>query len=245
MLDTKKVLSIRTPSGLSGDMLLSGFALISRLTQKILDELINAIGFPDLKECFSLKQISINNISGWQADISLPRQHAHRRFSEIKKIIAVSRLSVSAKKYAVSAFTLLAEAESRVHAIPVQEVTFHEVGALDSLLDICLASALFDLISPEIFICSPIPVCDGTVRCEHGLLSTPVPAVLELLKGVPVYGVDAKGETITPTAIALLKALGAEFGDWPEMRVDQVGRIYGTKVIPNLPNGAIFALGFQ
>jgi len=245
MTEDKKILTVRTPSGLSGDMLLTGLVKLSGINHQTLNRLICDIGLYDLKECLTLKQTSVDNITGWQANILLPKQPEHRSFSDIKKIIDMSRLTVLGKKYAESAFTLLAEAEGKVHPVSVEEVTFHEVGALDSLLDICLTSALFDLIAPETFICSPIPVCDGTVRCAHGLLATPVPAVLELLKGVPVYGVDSVGETITPTAIALLKVFGAKFGTWPEMTVSQVERVYGRRRIPNLPNGASFTLGFR
>ena len=140
-------------------------------------------------------------------------------------------------------FGLLADVEGRIHGIPVLEVAFHEIGALDSILDICLAAVLFDRLQPAQLICSPLPVSDGSIRCAHGLLMSPAPAVQDLLAGVPVYGVSPEGETVTPTALALLKALGATFGNWPNIVPEKLVRIYGGKVFKSLPNGALFALG--
>jgi uncharacterized protein (DUF111 family) len=136
----------------------------------------------------------------------------------------------------------LAQAEATVHGCSVDEVHFHEVGALDSILDTCVAAALFTKIDPAEFHCSPLPMCDGIIRCEHGLLASPPPAVQEMLNGVPVYGADASGETVTPTALAFLKAAGARFGRWPQCEVVTSARAYGGKVFENLPNGANFFL---
>jgi pyridinium-3,5-bisthiocarboxylic acid mononucleotide nickel chelatase len=93
------------------------------------------------------------------------------------------------------------------------------------------------------FVCGPLPLCDGTVRCDHGLLPAPAPAVLDLLQGVPVRGIQSEGETVTPTAIALLKGLGAQFGAWPEMTIARTALVYGGRVLPGVPNGALFATG--
>ena len=175
--------------------------------------------------------------------VAIPREHAHRSLADIRKLIEASGYTARARQLAQSAFERLAKAEGEIHGKPPEEVTFHEVGALDSILDICLVSAIFDLLSPDRFVCSPLPVCDGVIRCEHGMLAAPAPAVLQLLEGVPVYGIDSSGETITPTAIALLKALGARFERWPALTVQNVVRVFGGKVIPNVPNGAIFVLG--
>ncbi len=152
-------------------------------------------------------------------------------------------MSPHAQMFARSVFDLLAEVEGRIHGIPVLDVAFHEIGALDSILDICLAAVLFDWLQPARLICSPLPVADGAIRCAHGLLMSPAPAVQDLLVGVPIYGVPAEGETVTPTALALLKAFGATFGHWPSIVPDNLVRIYGGKVFKSLPNGALFAIG--
>jgi uncharacterized protein (DUF111 family) len=118
-----------------------------------------------------------------------------------------------------------------------------DIGAADSILDICLVCALFVKLSPARFVCSPLPVADGGVFCAHGLLPAPAPAVLEMLDGVPVCGFPACGETVTPTALALLKTLKAEFGPWPGMVIRRRALVYGGKVFEQAVNGAIWAFG--
>jgi uncharacterized protein (DUF111 family) len=158
-------------------------------------------------------------------------------------MIARSGLSGAAKHSAERTFSLLAETEGTVHGIPSDQVHFHEVGALDSILDICVCAELFARLAPARLVCGPLPLCDGTVNCEHGLLPAPAPAVFELLKNVPVRGIASEGETVTPTAIALLKGLGSEFGAWPEMTLVQTALVYGGRILPRVANGALFAIG--
>ena len=238
-----KILVLRTPSGVSGDMLLTGMARIAGLKDIEFAEMVDSLAVAEFRGCLSLEQESVDNISGWKASINLPREHAHRGFKDIRKLIRVSELTPRAKHLAESAFAELAQAEGAIHGKVANEVTFHEVGALDSILDICLVSAIFDRISCDSFVCSPLPVCDGVIRCEHGLLAAPAPAVLQMLDGIPVYGIDSTGETVTPTAIALLKALGARFDRWPALTIEKVLRVFGGRKVPNVPNGAIFVLG--
>ena len=233
-------LVLRTPSGISGDMLLTGLARLAEVSNAELAGLIDALGVPALADTTRIEAHKVNGVSGWRAQIDLPHEHHHRTLKTILALIAASALSQPAKDLASRTFTVLAEAEAKVHDMPVEEVHFHEVGALDSILDICLAAALFTRLDPGRFYCSPLPICDGVIRCEHGLLASPPPAVQEMLVGVPVYGVDAQGETVTPTALAFLRAAGAIFGRWPQCEVRSSVRAYGGKVFANLPNGAIF-----
>jgi len=184
----------------------------------------------------------VNAISGWQAKINLPREHHHRSLASIREILDASTLDETARQLALDTFVILARAEASVHDIPVEKVTFHEVGALDSILDICVSAALFSKIAPKNFYCSPLPICDGVIKCEHGDLATPAPAVQEMLTDVPVYGLASSGETITPTAIAFLRASGARFGNWPAVSVKRIVRVYGGRILPGVPNGAIFSL---
>ncbi len=152
-------------------------------------------------------------------------------------------MTPAAAGLAGEAFALLAAAEGRVHGLAPEKVCFHEVGALDSILDICLSCVLFDRLSPSRFVCSPLPLADGGVCCAHGWLPVPAPAVFDLLEGMPVCGFPGRGETVTPTAIALLRALGASFGPWPEMLVERRALVYGSRVFENAPNGTLFAFG--
>lgn len=244
-------LTVRAVSGLSGDMMLAGLArmlgaheqLSDEALQGELDTLTDALGLPALHGCLRLERRSVREVAGWGCRVELPVEHAHRNLGAIREIVGQSALRPAAARLALDAFSLLAGAEARVHGKAVEEVHFHEVGALDSILDFCLAAALFERVGPEHFVCGPLPMGEGGVVCAHGWLPTPAPAVLELLEGVTVCGFSGKGETVTPTALALLKAFGAEFGPWPSMRIQARALVYGSKVFADAPNGAIWALG--
>ncbi|MCM8775412.1 MAG: LarC family nickel insertion protein [Candidatus Omnitrophica bacterium] len=251
-----KYLVLRTPSGISGDMLVTGLAVLSGHLNEDLEKFISGIGLRELSHCLKISEVFVDGISGWRATIQFPSirtrqdgvcshgvQHAKRTYRDIQKIVAESLLSERAKKIAETVFDNLARAEGEIHGIDPAQVSFHEIGSTDSILDVCLAAALFDRIHPDAFFCSPLPVCDGKIPCAHGILSSPAPATLKLLTGVPVYGIDSEGETVTPTAIALLKALNVRFGTWPAIRIEKSVRVYGSRILPNIPNGAIFALG--
>jgi hypothetical protein len=240
---SERLLILRAPSGISGDMVVAGLVKLAGLDHEQLADFDERIGVEPLRGAIVVAPHSVANISGWQAKVSLGPEHSHRSYVEIRELIAASTLSRRAKDIAAKAFWELACAEGAVHRISPDEVTFHEVGALDSILDICLAAEVFDYIRPDRFICSPFPVCDGTIECAHGTLAAPAPAVLHMLKGIPVYGIDSVGETITPTALALLKAMEARFDRWPAVIIEAVVRVFGSRILPNVPNGAIFALG--
>jgi pyridinium-3,5-bisthiocarboxylic acid mononucleotide nickel chelatase len=235
------VLVIRPASGLSGDMTLAGLACMAGADSGELGAIATLIGLP--QDCVALERRAVNDIFGWGCRVVLPDTTVHRTFADIRTLIAQSGLSAKAKHLAETTFTLLAEAEGRVHGIAPAQVHFHEVGALDSILDICLCAELFARLAPSRLVCGPLPLCDGTVKCEHGLLPAPAPAVLDLLQGVPVRGIASEGETVTPTAIALLHGLGAEFGGWPDIAIERTALIYGGRVLPGVANGALFALG--
>lgn len=236
------VLTIRAHSGLSGDMFLAGLLRMTESGEAELNGLLPAIT-PDLAGSVRLVRRQVRHIGGWHAEVSLPRRHEHRTLADITAIIAASGLGEAAKALAVDTFTLLARAEAAVHEKRPEEIHFHEVGALDSILDICLTCELFARLAPSRFVVSPLPIADGSVACAHGVIPVPAPAVLELLEGVPVRPFPAEGETVTPTAAALLRTLGAEFGPWPSMRVQRTALVYGTRVFLDVPNGAMFACG--
>ena len=237
------ILTVRAVSGLSGDMILTGLARMNALGQAELDAETEKLSLEALQGCLRVEERSVNHVNGWGCVIALPHEHAHRTFADIRAIIEASALEPRAKELALSAFGLIAGAEAAVHGKTPEDVTFHEVGALDSILDICLAASLFARLSPARFICSPLPLADGGVHCAHGWLPTPAPAVLQMLDGIPVCGFAGHGETVTPTAVALLKAFGAKFGPWPNMTVQRRALVYGDKVFANAPNGVIWAYG--
>lgn len=241
----RRLITVRALCGLSGDMMLSGLAGLADLSAGELESMIRELKLPALEGCLRLEPRSVNHIAGLGCRISLPHEHAHRTLADIAGIITGSAMPEEAGKLALEAFSLLAEAEAAVHALPKEEVSFHEVGALDSILDICLVCRIFVHLRPGRFICSPLPLADGAIACAHGIIPSPAPAVLRMLEGIPVRGFQGQGETVTPTAIALLKTLGAEFGPWPEAIITRTLISYGDKVFANAPNGAIWAMGCE
>ena len=236
------VLTIRAHSGLSGDIMLAGLMRMTGISADDFEARLASI-MPELAGSVELVRHEVNHIGGWHVRVNLPHQHEHRTLGDILGIIGRSGLSERGKELSAATFSLLAKAEAAVHGKAPEDVHFHEVGALDSILDICMACELFAMLAPEHFVVSPLPVADGHVHCAHGIIPVPAPAVLELMEGVPVRPFPVQGETVTPTAMALLKALGAEFGPWPAMRVEKRALAYGTKVFEGAPNGALFAFG--
>ncbi len=236
-------LVIRPHSGLSGDILVAGLLGVSGLGQAGLDSLLEALNLGRLKGRVRLEPREVDEVGGVGLAVDLPEEHEHRGLKEVGEFFGASALSEPARELALRAFRLLAEAEGAVHGRPPEEVHFHEVGALDSLLDLGLAAALLTELAPERLVCGPLPVCDGAIRCRHGLLSAPAPAVMYLLRGVPVVPLASRGETVTPTGLAFLKAAGAEFGPWPPIRVEHHALAYGTRRLPGVPNGVLFVRG--
>ncbi|KUG28757.1 hypothetical protein ASZ90_001363 [hydrocarbon metagenome] len=238
---------VRAPSGLSGDMFVAGLVRLAGLGAPALAGIVARLGVPELDGALAVVDRSVSGIAGAGCDIRLPHVHSHTTMADIRGLIDAGRLSVRGRELALTAFGELARAEAAVHGVAVDDVAFHEVGALDSILDVCLSAELFAMIDPSRFVCSPLPVSDGVVACAHGLMSTPAPATLALLEGMPIYGIPGgipgAGETVTPTAAALVRAFAAQFGPWPPMRLMRQVRAYGGRVIPGVPNGAIFALG--
>lgn len=236
------ILTVRAHSGLSGDMFLAGLLRMTGIDETETDACSSAI-LPQLSGTVRLVRREVNHIGGWHADISLPHEHEHRALSDIIPIISKSNMSEAAKGLAVEAFTILAKAESTVHGKRPEDIHFHEVGALDSILDICMSCELFVRLAPSRLVVSPLPLADGEVHCAHGIIPVPAPAVLELLEGIPVRPFPGQGETVTPTAMALLRAFKASFGPWPPMLIQKQALVYGTRIFAHAPNGALFAYG--
>ncbi len=238
------ILTVRAHSGLSGDMFLAGLLRMADIDEKETDALLSAI-LPQLSGSVRLVRRHVHHIGGWHAEISLPHEHEHRTLRDILTIISQSAMSEPAKQFAVDTFTLLAKAESTVHGKTPEEIHFHEVGALDSILDICMSCELFARLAPSRFVVSPLPIADGAAHCAHGIIPVPAPAVLELLEGVPVRPFPGEGETVTPTAIALLHGFKATYGPWPCMQMQKQALVYGTRIFTDAPNGAVFAYGAE
>lgn len=210
-----------------------------------LDDLAKKI-MPLFSGAVQIVRKQINGIGGYHLKISLPNAHEHRTQADITGIIEASSLDETAKKISCRCFEALAFCEGTIHGIVPEKVHFHEVGALDSILDICLTASLYvELGSPEL-ICGPLPLADGEIVCAHGILPAPAPAVLALLPGMRVkaFPDENAGELLTPTAAALLHALDAGFGSWPDFHITQTALVYGSREFAGVANGVIFAYGY-
>lgn len=148
---------------------------------------------------------------------------AQRDFREIKKLIENSGLSQNVKDTALKIFERLALAEGKIHGISHDQVHFHEVGAVDSIVDVVGTAICIDMLKPDVIMASPVNVGGGFVKCQHGIFPVPAPATLELLKGIPIYSKNACGELVTPTGAAILSTLCQEFGEFPSMVIEKIG----------------------
>lgn len=153
----------------------------------------------------------------------------HSSMQEIEHIISYLNLKEKVKKDVLAVYGLIAEAESHVHGVPVTDIHFHEVGTLDAIADITAVCLLIDHIGADQVLVSPIQVGSGEVRCAHGILPVPAPATAYLLKGIPFYSGEIKGELCTPTGAALLKHFASGFENMPEMKVAAIGYGMGKK----------------
>lgn len=171
-------------------------------------------------------------------------EHAHgRSFADIRALIEESDLSEFVKTHALGVFRRLAAAEGRIHGQPLDEVAFHEVGALDSIADIVCACAGLEALNVEQVLVSPLNDGRGWVRCAHGQFPIPSPATLQVLAGIPLGQIDEPFELITPTGAAIVAEFGRSFGAMPELRIEKIGYGVGDRDLPTRPNVLRAVLG--
>jgi uncharacterized protein (TIGR00299 family) protein len=163
--------------------------------------------------------------------------HAHgRSLTVIRGLIESAALDATVKRTAIRAFELLGGSEAKIHNVPVDQIHFHEVGAVDAIVDIVAASAGIHHLKIGAWYSSPVNVGGGMVQCAHGLFPVPAPATADLLRGFPTYSAHIEKELVTPTGAALLRALAPQFGPQPGMRVEQIGYGAGTRNPGDFPN---------
>jgi pyridinium-3,5-bisthiocarboxylic acid mononucleotide nickel chelatase len=173
-------------------------------------------------------------------------EHAHqhgRGLTEIRKIISVTAISKAAKATAIAIFESLGAAEASIHNAPIESIHFHEVGAVDAIVDIVCAAVGAEALAVDEIICSPLNVGGGTVKCAHGTFPVPAPATVELLQGAPVYSSGLKAELVTPTGAAIVKTLARRFGAFPEMKIEKSGYGAGSRDFPGHPNVVRLVIG--
>ncbi len=227
-------------SGAAGDMILG--AMISAGLSP--DELRAALGGLRLDGwTLEARPIVKQGFAAVRVEVHAAETHTHRHLHHITRLIEAADLSQTVRERAIRIFTRLAEAEARAHGKPVEKVHFHEVGAIDAIIDIVGAAIGVERLGLERIVCSPLAVGGGTVRCAHGVMPVPTPATAELLKGVPLVGeprtgpvTEPAGELTTPTGAAILTTLAGEYGFMPPMVIRSIGGGAGGRETPGLPN---------
>jgi len=227
-------------AGAAGDMIVAAM-LDAGLDAHFLNTQIDTLGLKGFE--ISITKTSRAGLAATQFHPQIQQQHHHRNLDQITEIIASSRIADRAKRTAIQIFDKLARAEAAVHGKDLREVTFHEVGALDSIVDIVAASVGFQALGIEKVYCSPVRVGGGTVKCRHGSLPVPAPATAELIKGIPIAGGPIQVELLTPTAAAILTTVADGFGPLPQMQIHTVGYGAGTLDPQELPNVVRLILG--
>jgi uncharacterized protein (TIGR00299 family) protein len=173
-----------------------------------------------------------------------PHSHTHgRSLTAIRTLIQAAPLAEPVKQTAIRTFELLGQSEAKIHNVPIDDIHFHEVGAVDAIVDIVAASAGIHHLQVGAWYCSPINVGGGTVVCAHGTFPVPAPATADLLRGLPTYSAHVQQELVTPTGAALLRALDPVFGPQPAMRVDRIGYGAGTRNSKDFPNVVRLSVG--
>ena len=220
-------------SGISGDMLLAALLDAGVDARRLLRELKKMrLGFYE----FKLTRAVRGNLVGARVDIRIPAQQPPRKLGDIEEMMGKTELAETVKEKALKIFRRLAEAEGKLHNLPPGEVHFHEVGAVDAIIDIVGACLGLELLEVSELTCSPLNVGGGRVEAEHGSLPVPAPATAELLKEIPIYSTGIEGELVTPTGAAIVSTLAASFGPMPAMKVERIGYGAGEKDIPGQAN---------
>jgi len=219
--------------GVSGDMFVAALLDLGLPPNKLRSELRK---IPTLKFDVKSAKKHVHSIRATQFQVICAKNESSRSWKQIRDLIKRSKLATAIKITGLDIFTRLAEAEAKIHGIAVDKVHFHEVGATDSIVDIMAAAIGIHELEIGAFYFSRIPLGQGVTRSQHGPLPVPGPATLELLKGLPVFGVDVNSETVTPTGAAIVRALGNDFGPPPEMMIEKIGYGTGQKEFPTRPN---------
>ncbi|MGQ0635685.1 MAG: nickel pincer cofactor biosynthesis protein LarC [Planctomycetaceae bacterium] len=221
-------------SGISGDMTVA--ALIDAgVDFATLRRAVDSLGLPGVH--LSATEVMRSGFRATHLRVEHAEQHAHRHLSDIVQLIdRATEITAHQKDLARRIFTILAEAEARVHGASIDQIHFHEVGAIDSIVDVIAAAVGFDLLGAAEITASPVPTGRGEVHIAHGRCALPAPGTAELLKGVPLVDVPVDAELTTPTGAAILRSVVGRFGPLPAMTIDRVGYGAGTRNFADRPN---------
>lgn len=230
----EKILYFDIVNGISGDMTIATLLDLGISKEVFLDEIykLNLDGEFEI----NIEQKNENGIVGTKVEVMTKESNSHRHLSDIYDIIDKSSLNDFVKDKSKEIFMVIAQAEAKVHGTTIDKIHFHEVGAIDSIVDVVSACILVDLLSIDKIYSTSVPVGSGFVKCDHGIMPVPAPATIEILKDTPIRLNTVKGECTTPTGAAIIKTLCDEFVDILEFEVKQIGYGMGHKKfeIPNI-----------
>ena len=221
--------------GLAGDMLISAL-LDAGAAVEALQAVPERLGLRDVE--LSITRVERHGIGATHLEVAdrAAQEHPHRGWREIREQLQAAALEERVRSRALAVFERLAEAEARIHGVAPEDIHFHELGAVDTLVDVVGAVTLLDDLSVRRVVCSPLPLGRGTVSAAHGILPLPAPATVALLRGAPVHGVELDRELVTPTGAALASTLADGWGQIPPMTLERVGYGAGTADFPERAN---------
>jgi hypothetical protein len=226
-------------SGIAGDMTVAALLDLG-VPFRVVEETVAKLGLRGVK--LARTRVSVSSVAATHFDVVVTDDQPGRAYRDIRALLERAPLDVSVRALSLSVFERLAEAESRVHGVPPESVSFHEVGAADSIVDIVAGAACLEYVGARV-VASPVPLGRGSVRTAHGVLPLPAPATLECLRGIPTFDAGIDGELVTPTGAALLATVARRFERWPTMAPSRVGWGAGTKRFPDRPNALRAVLG--
>ncbi len=255
----RKILHLDAFSGAAGNMFM-GALLDLGLSRKALLEGLDPLGL-DFR--LVVRKVQRSGFAARHVEVEVPvarakkrsqaRAHKHgphthshshgRPYKEIRRLLERAKLSPNVKARSLAIFEALGSAEAKVHGSKIEEVHFHEVGAIDAIVDVTAAAIGLDLLEIDFISCSPIAIGHGTIDSDHGLLPLPAPATLELLSGVPTVPAGVDWETLTPTGAAILRTIVDRFGPLPAMTIERIGYGAGNDRKGPLPNVLRAVLG--
>jgi pyridinium-3,5-bisthiocarboxylic acid mononucleotide nickel chelatase len=229
-----KIIGYDCFSGISGDMNLGAMIDLGVDTKYLIDEL-NKLNLPGWE--LLVQKDQRHGITGTKVTVNQTRhEHAHRHLSDIEKIIKDSTLDSKTKELSGKIFMKIAQAEAKVHGISIDNVHFHEVGAIDSIIDVVGAAICFNALNVDAVHVSTVELGGGFVKCDHGKLPVPAPATAEIIKGIPVKKDGIDFEATTPTGAAILATLGTDFNPDLAIRIEKTGYGVGQKEHHDVPN---------
>ena len=234
-----KVLFLDAFSGIAGDMTIAALVDLG-VPFAVVEQSVATLGMAGF--ALELRRARGGAIGGTKFDVTVSVKQPDRRYRDIDALLEASTLAGGVKTLARAIFRRLAEAESEVHRIALDDVAFHEVGAVDAIVDIVGAAACFDYLGADV-VATALPMGRGSVRCAHGVLPLPAPATVACLRGVPTVDAGLEAELVTPTGAAIVATVAREFVAWPAFAPERVGWGFGTRGLPDRLNALRVVLG--